>query len=77
MIKDSNIKYSFTEDSFNAKKYEVVFGIISKYDNKLPHIPFFSKITFKTVATNLINLGYKVSLKAIKNTYVGDNKQTS
>lgn len=50
----------------DPREYEVVFGIISKYDEERPHMPFFSKITLKHVHSTLIKYGYKVSVKRIK-----------
>lgn len=58
------------EDNFNQRDYEVIFAVLSKYEENPPHIPFFSKITFKHITTSLNNLGYKVSVKSIKDEYV-------
>lgn len=52
----------------DANDYEIIFGIISKYNDERPSIPFFSKITFKNIASTLNNYGYKVSLKRILDT---------
>lgn len=53
----------------NQRDYEVIFAVLSKYEENPPHIPFFSKITFKHITTSLNNLGYKVSVKSIKDEY--------
>lgn len=58
------------EDTFDQRDNEIVFAVLSKYEDNPPHIPFFSKITFKHVATSLTNLGYSVSIKTIKDEYV-------
>lgn len=54
-----------TDKRIKIDEYEVVFGIISKNNEERPSIPFFSKITFKNIASTLSNYGYKVSLKRI------------
>ncbi|MEG0426942.1 MAG: TIGR04141 family sporadically distributed protein [Akkermansia sp.] len=54
-----------TDTKIKIDEYEVVFGIISKINEERPSIPFFSKITFKNIASTLSNFGYKVSLKRI------------
>ncbi|MBR5657112.1 MAG: TIGR04141 family sporadically distributed protein [Prevotella sp.] len=63
------------EEVFNQRDYEIVFAVLSKYEENPPHIPFFSKITFKHVASSLNNLGYKVSVKSIKDEYVPQQRQ--
>lgn len=45
---------------------EVVYGIISKKsDNKLPNVPFFSKVTYLSVAQQLNAMGVRVSIASI------------
>ena len=61
------------DEKIDTSNYEIIFGIISKYQDERPHIPFFSKITLKNVATTLQNYGYKVSLKRILDTKQNDN----
>lgn len=59
---------SIDEHSFAASSYTIVYGIIEK-DNPnsdRPKIPFFSKVSFRQVATNLNLCGYTVKLKSIK-----------
>jgi len=50
------------------KPYEIVFGIISKDNEDLPNIPFFSKISFCSVREKLKLYGYTCSIKAIRKT---------
>lgn len=46
---------------------EVVYGIISKIaDKKLPKVPFFSKVTYLSVAQQLKAMDIKVSIAAIQ-----------
>lgn len=66
---------SIKEDNFDQTDYEFIFAILSKYEDNPPHIPFFSKITFKHITTSLKNLGYKVSVKTIKDEYVHNQRQ--
>lgn len=44
---------------------EVVYGIITKDDDDLPQIPFFSKVTFDYVKRQYSLMGVGVSIKAI------------
>ena len=56
------------EDNYNASSYNVVYGIIEKNNDTSdrPKIPFFSKVSFRQIANNLLNIGYTVQLKSIK-----------
>ena len=45
--------------------FEVVFGIISKEMDDLPNIPFFSRVSFYYVKSQLSLIGIPVSIKAI------------
>ncbi len=54
-------------DGFSPSKYEVVYAVISKYQDERPHIPFFSMVVFHDVYHRLASFGYSVSLKAIRN----------
>lgn len=47
-------------------KPNIVFAIISKTDNDLPNIPFFSKVTLRYVKQQLNLLGCSVAMKGIK-----------
>lgn len=49
----------------DARKYEIIFCIISNVDEDRPHIPFFSKVSFKTTKRRLEGFGYTVKLKKI------------
>lgn len=53
------------------KKYEVIYAIISKYDDKRPTIPFFSRVSINNAVRRLQNMDYKVSLKRIKRNITG------
>ncbi len=44
---------------------EVVFGVITKDNEERPRLPFFSKVTFDAVRSNLVAMGTRVSVKAI------------
>lgn len=45
---------------------KVVFGIISKVDTPLPHIPFFSRVSFRHARHRLQAFGFEVSIKTIR-----------
>lgn len=49
-----------------GKKHEVVFGIISKYNEERPRLPFFSKITATKAAQEIKHNQFDVSIKRIK-----------
>lgn len=58
-----------TIDNFKLsqdKKYEVIYAIISKYDDERPTIPFFSRVSINNSVKRLQSMDYKVSLKRIK-----------
>lgn len=63
VLNKSNPEFNFiiTEDSIS----EVAFGIISKYAEERPNIPFFSKITINHVRRRLERYGIRVSIKTI------------
>ncbi|MFA5225979.1 MAG: DUF6119 family protein, partial [Bacilli bacterium] len=48
------------------KQYEIVYGIISKENESLPNIPFFSKISFCNIRDKLKLYGFKCSIKSIR-----------
>jgi uncharacterized protein (TIGR04141 family) len=57
------------EEAFSIndeRQISIVFGIISKGDNPLPSIPFFSKVAFRYTKSRLTAFGLSVSIKAIK-----------
>ena len=53
-------------NTFEVSDYTIVLGIINKYSDSRPRIPFFSKVSIKYAATQIKNLGYKFKLKNIK-----------
>ena len=59
--------WKFPDGGFNPGNYEIVYGIISKYTDERPHIPFFSMVVFNDVYRTLTGFGYSVSLKTILN----------
>ena len=68
-LKDLNFRNRFREklvadnitdiinDDFNASEYTVILGIINKYQEERPHIPFFSKVSIKYAYQQIVNLG--------------------
>ncbi len=53
-------------ESFQSSNYEIVIAIINKFNDDIPKIPFFSKVSLCFAVTNMQNYGYKVKLKNIK-----------
>lgn len=53
-------------EPFQSSNYEIVIAIINKFNDDIPKIPFFSKVSLCYAATNMQNYGYKVKLKNIK-----------
>lgn len=62
-------------DTISASEYEVVFAIAKDnlVEGERPEIPFFSKVSFRSVSSKLKHYGFKVSIKGIKRTYQDDN----
>jgi uncharacterized protein (TIGR04141 family) len=58
-------KLKSSESKPNASDYEVIYGIISNIDEERPHIPFFSKVSFRNAKRRLESFGYTVKLKKI------------
>jgi len=50
----------------DRRAIRVVFGIISKNHSDLPHLPFFSKVSFRHTKRRLEAFGFDVSIKTIK-----------
>ena len=50
---------------FEARNYNIVFGIMSNEEGDSLKIPFFSKVVLKEVVTDLRNFGFKVYLNKI------------
>jgi uncharacterized protein (TIGR04141 family) len=44
----------------------IVFAIISKGDEKLPRIPFFSEVSLRSVKQRVSSMGYQVEVSAIR-----------
>lgn len=66
-IEEANKKISQNEFKLSQDKiYDVIFGIISNDDKELPHIPFFSKITFCNATRRLKSMGFNPTIKRIK-----------
>lgn len=53
-------------EPFQSSNYEIVIAIINKFNDDIPKIPFFSKVSLCFATTNMQNYGYKVKLKNIK-----------
>ena len=53
-------------DDFNTNDYTIVVGIINKYHDERPKIPFFSKVSIKYTSELILNLGYNFEIKNIK-----------
>ena len=51
--------------TFDPSKYTIVLGIITKYKDSLPKIPFFSKVSIKYLVQDLQKMGYHIMLKNI------------
>lgn len=60
---------------FNPQDYEIVLAIIGESENGRPKIPFFSKVTLCYTAKDLVDYGYKVSVKAIPDKKEKDKKK--
>lgn len=50
---------------FNPTDYTIIVGIINKYHEERPKIPFFSKVSLGYTIKRMRNFGYKVELKNI------------
>lgn len=53
-------------DNFKPNDYTIIIGIINKYNDERPKIPFFSKVSLRYTINYMKNIGYKVQLKNIK-----------
>ena len=62
-------------DTITASEYEVVFAIAKDelVEGERPEIPFFSKVSFRSISSKLKHYGFKVSIKGIKRTYQEEN----
>ncbi len=64
-MKQQNFNKEFP-NNFKANDYTIIIGIINKYDEERPKIPFFSKVAIRYTIRRMNNLGYNVELKNIK-----------
>ena len=62
---NEKIGADYFKDSFKATDYTVILGIITKYREELPKIPFFSKVAIRYLIQDLTKMGYNVALKNI------------
>lgn len=63
-MKDSQLGKDFPPD-FKTTDYTIIIGIINKYHEERPKIPFFSKVSLGYTIKRMENFGYKVELKNI------------
>lgn len=63
-------------DTISASEYEVVFAIAKDNleEGVRPEIPFFSKVSFRSVSRKLKHYGFKVSIRGINRTYRDNNE---
>lgn len=64
-LRENNI-LNLLEDDFDASRYTIILGIINKYSEERPRIPFFSKVSIKYASQTIKNLGYNLEIKNIK-----------
>ena len=64
-MQQQNFDIEFPSD-FKANEYTIVIGIINRYEEERPKIPFFSKVALRYTLQRMKNLGYNVKLKNIK-----------
>ena len=64
-------------DNISALEYEVIFAIAKDNleEGERPEIPFFSKVSFRSVSSRLKHYGFKVSIKGINRTYRDNNNE--
>lgn len=62
-------------NTISASDYEVIFAIAKDNleEGERPDIPFFSKVSFRSVSSRLKHYGFKVSIKGINRTYRDNN----
>ena len=54
------------DTTYIPNNYTVTMGIINKYTEERPKIPFFSKVAIRYASKRISNMGYKVNIKNIK-----------
>lgn len=61
-------RFLFPIDKIVNSDYEIIFAIAHKdvETGQKPHIPFFSKVSFRNMATKLTNYGFKVKILGLK-----------
>ena len=64
-MKENKLDKEISND-FKTTDYTVIIGIINKYHDERPKIPFFSKVSLGYTIRRIKNLGYKVELKNIR-----------
>lgn len=57
----------YIDNDFKSSNYTIILGIISKYNDARPKIPFFSKVAIRYMVKTLSNLGYQIKIKNIFN----------
>lgn len=64
-------------NTISASEYEVIFAIAKDNfeEGERPEIPFFSKVSFRSVSSRLKHYGFKVSIKGINRTYQDNNNE--
>lgn len=64
-------------DNIPALEYEVIFAIAKDNleEGERPEIPFFSRVSFRSVSSRLKHYGFKVSIKGINRTYRDNNNE--
>ena len=64
-------------DNISALGYEVIFAIAKDNleEGERPDIPFFSKVSFRSVSSRLKHYGFKVSIRGINRTYRNNNNE--
>lgn len=51
--------------NFDPTRYTIVIGIINKYNDERPRIPFFSRVSIRFASKTIRNMGYNICLKNI------------
>lgn len=64
-------------NTISESEYEVIFAIAKDNleEGERPEIPFFSKVSFRSVSRRLKHYGFKVSIKGINRTYRDNNNE--
>lgn len=62
---NAKIGNNYFNNDFKSSDYTIILGIITNKEEKLPKIPFFSKVAIKYLVQDLTKMGYTVKLKNI------------